>query len=103
MHDLGWGLAFIPIVPFCMQAAAFAAAILKDRHEPTVFPRWLGYFNAWAALLFTPGFLLLYFKTGPFAYHGLLVYWMPTVVFGIWIVVDAWMVRRAALEEARQA
>lgn len=101
LHDLGWILAFMPFTPFCVQALAIAGAIFGDQSSTPVFPRWLGYFNLWAALLFLPGGLLAFFKTGPFSYQGLFVFWIPLIVFGVWILVLAWAARRAVLEEAR--
>jgi hypothetical protein len=99
LHDLAWIVAFMAITPFIVQALAVGAAILQDRSERPVFPRWLGYFNLWAAVLFAPGGLLIFFKTGPFSYQGLFVFWIPFIVFGAWIGIMAWWVRRAALNE----
>lgn len=100
LHDLGWITAFFPITPFIVQAVCIAVLVLKDQHTDPPFPRWLGYLNLWAAVLFAPGGLLIFFKTGPFAYHGLLVFWVPLIVFGLWILVLSWAARRAVLHEA---
>lgn len=97
LHDLGWITLFMPITPFVVQAVAIGVATLQDRASAPVFPRWFGYFNLWCALLFVPGGFLTFFKTGPFAYHGLLVYWVPFGVFAIWMLVLAWGARRAVL------
>lgn len=99
LHDLGWILAFLPFVPFCVQAVAIGAATLQDRAERPVFPRWFGYLNFWIALLFAPGCLLPFFKSGAFSYQGLFVFWIPFVVFGAWMLILAWGVRRAVLIE----
>jgi hypothetical protein len=99
LHDLGWMTAFLPFVPFTAQALAIAGAIFQDTSKNPVFPRWLAYFNLWAGVLFVPGGLLLFFKSGPFSYQGLFVFWIPFVVFGAWILVLAWALRRAALNE----
>lgn len=99
LHDLGWFLAFIPLVPFCVQAIAIAVAILGDRRPDPVFPRWAGYFSAWAAVAFSPAILMLFFKTGPFSYQGVFVFWIPMFVFGAWILVLAWAAGRAAARD----
>ncbi len=57
--------------------------------------RWVGYFNIWAGLLQIPGAMMPFFKTGPFAWDGLFAFWMPLVVFSLWIYVDTWAVLRA--------
>jgi hypothetical protein len=103
LHDLGWITAFIAVTPFFVQGLAIAAAIFQDESADPVFPRWFAYTNVWMVLLFLPGGLLLFFKTGAFSYQGLFVFWVPFVVFGAWILLLALMVRRAILREAAQA
>ncbi|MFZ2175301.1 MAG: hypothetical protein WAW17_14970 [Rhodococcus sp. (in: high G+C Gram-positive bacteria)] len=95
LHDLGWFMAFISAVPFTLQAVAIAVAILTNRE--TVLPRWFGYLNISVAVLLLPGAALLFFKTGPLAYHGILSYWIPVFDFGIWMLAMAWAIRRSAL------
>jgi hypothetical protein len=69
-----------------VQCLAVGACILKDKAED-VYPRWLGYFNIWVAVLFLPGSLLYFFKDGPFAWNGLFVWWIPLSVFFGWFIV----------------
>jgi hypothetical protein len=83
MNDLGY-LGFIAVIGgFLFQYASLALAILCDKGQ--VLPLWLGYASVWAAvseLLFVPAFT---FKTGPFAWSGILVFWMGIIIFGVWI------------------
>jgi hypothetical protein len=53
------------------------------RHSP--FPRWFAYFSAWVALMFEAGVFAFLARTGPFAWNGVLVYWVPLSVYGLWI------------------
>lgn len=62
---------------------------------PAVFPRWVGYFNIWTAVLFLPGPLCVFFKTGPLAWDGLFTWWIPFVLFAAWMVIMIVMVDRA--------
>jgi len=39
------------------------------------------------AILFIPGGLIAFFKTGPFAGDGILTFWLPFAVFFGWFVV----------------
>jgi hypothetical protein len=59
------------------------------KHSP--FPRWFGYFNAWTAIMFEAGAFAFLPKTGPFAWNGLLVYWTPLTLFGLWIAVMSYL------------
>jgi hypothetical protein len=99
LHDIGWFMAFLAAVPFVVQALAAGLAILGDRREQPVFPRWVGYAGLWVALLLLPGSVLLFFKTGPFAYHGVISYWIPLFGFGGWMLVQSWAALRAAKAE----
>jgi len=99
LNDVGW----IPFVGVWMLAAlqsvAIAVAILQDKDEK-VFPRWVGYFNIWVALLECPGSLLYFFKEGPFAWNGALSWWFVVVVFCTWFAVMFFMMRRAVQSQA---
>jgi hypothetical protein len=70
-----------------IQNLAITVAILQDPSPAPVLPRWAGYFNVWAALLFAPGIACYFFDSGPFAWRGVFVWWIPLTVFGIWFVV----------------
>lgn len=97
LHDLGWITAFMPVLPFVVQGVAIAVATLQDPNPEPVYPRWFGYATLWSCMLYLPGVVLLFFKDGPLAYDGLFVFWIPFVVFGCWILLLAWGIRRAAL------
>ncbi len=99
LHDIGWFMAFLAAIPFVLQALATGLAILGERGPQRVFPRWLGYTGLWVALLLLPGDVLLFFHTGPFAYDGLISYWIPLFGFGGWMAVLSW----GALQAARAA
>jgi hypothetical protein len=96
LHDVGWFMAFLAAVPFVTQALAAGLAILGDQRPDPVHPRWLGYTGIWVAVLLTPGDILLFFHSGPFAYHGVISYWIPLFGFGGWWIALAYGVLRAA-------
>ena len=52
-----------------------------------LFPRWTAYVSLWVCFLSVPAGLMLFFKTGAFAYNGLIAMYVPLAVFFIWIVV----------------
>jgi len=103
LHDLGWILLFLPFMPFVIQSFSIALGTFLDTSAKPVYPRWVGYFNLLEVALFLPVSALVFFKTGPFAYHGVLVFWVPLVIFGVWILVMAWSTHRAVLEDHASA
>jgi len=53
-------------------------------------------------VLFVPGGLLTFFKTGPFAWNGIFVWWVPFLVFFSWYLVMFVMLRKAILKQAAE-
>lgn len=102
-HDTGFFMAFISAPPFAMQAFAIAGGVLGDTARDPVLPRWFGFANAAIGAILLPGVLLLAFKTGPFAYHGAISFWIPLVDFAAWMLLMAWGIRQVARSEAAAA
>lgn len=86
IHDVGWIMLIGTYSCVLVQCLVVGACILQDRAEQ-VWPRWLAYFNFWVGLLFIPGTLLYFFKSGPFAWNGVFVWWIPLSVFFGWFIV----------------
>jgi hypothetical protein len=68
-----------------IQYVVTGVCILGDKREVPILPRWLGYVNLWVGLLSFPGQMVGVFMRGPFAWNGILAFWVPSVAFGIWI------------------
>jgi hypothetical protein len=103
LNDMSWIILVMPWPPFMAQYFAFAFAILSDPRPTPLFPRWMAYFNIWVAIMFAPAIILPFFKTGPFAWNGIFVFWIPAIVFGaLFIVNTIWLVK-AINSEAHEA
>jgi hypothetical protein len=94
--DLGWMLFIIPIAPFILQYLSLAVAIFSDSRPEPAFPRWAGYLQVWVSVSFLPAILAMFFKTGPFAWNGIFVWWIPLSFFAGWFVVMIVLARQAA-------
>jgi hypothetical protein len=93
--DVAW-LLFVGVVSTAVvQWLLIGIAVLADQRAQPLFPRWSGYLTLWAALLFAPGGLCVFFKTGPFAWRGLFCWWIPLSAFGVWFVVFTWLLLKA--------
>ncbi|MEC9358561.1 MAG: hypothetical protein VX836_11915 [Pseudomonadota bacterium] len=101
LNDVGW-LIIIPAFPtFLAQFLAIAFGALRDQGAEPVFPRWVAYFNVWVGLLFVPGAFAYFFRTGPFAWDGLLAFWIAAGAFFAWLVTMTPVLLRAINAEPR--
>lgn len=97
LHDLGW-LLFLGVVSTAvLQAVLTALAILRDRRDSPILPRWIGYTCVWCALTFIPGGFIVFFKSGMLAWNGLIAWWLLLVGFAVWILVLAYGLLRHAI------
>jgi hypothetical protein len=88
LNDMAW-IPFVGLTSTAVvQVACFGLAVLLDRRERPIFPRWLGYYNLWVALMFTPGTFNVFFKDGPLAWNGIVAWYLPLVVFACWLIIN---------------
>ena len=87
LNDLAWFFFLFSFAPFSIWLIAVGLAIIWDEREAAPFPRWAAYLNFWLALLFVPAVLMIFFKSGAFAYNGLIAFWVPTLAFFGWVMV----------------
>ena len=100
VNDLSYEMLILPWPPLIGQLGALAMAVFTDRRTQPVFPRWLGYYNLWVAVLLLPASMILFFKSGPFAWTGVIGFWIPAAVFGTWYLVMTVYLLRAIKQEA---
>jgi len=87
LNDLSW-LIFVMVFPgYVLQLSCVAVASFIDRSTSPIWPRWVGYLNLWIALSGAGGGLAAFFKYGPFAWNGLVGFYIPIIAFTIWIGV----------------
>ncbi|MCY4425588.1 MAG: hypothetical protein OXC05_00955 [Halieaceae bacterium] len=94
-NDFIW-LTFVGFYPpGVLQNVVIGTCILTDKSETPIFPRWVGFANFWMALGFMPGIYIVFFKSGPFAWDGILGFWIIALCFFAWIGMMWWSVVRA--------
>jgi hypothetical protein len=99
LNDVGWYAFLFTFAPFMVWTLVIALSILLDGADKPVFPRWVGWFNVWVPLTYTPAGLILFFKHGPFAYDGALALWLPTIVYFSWMVIMTWCLIKSINED----
>jgi hypothetical protein len=85
-NDAGWLLLMGTWITFTIWAIALGLAVLLDKSANPVYPRWAGYLSVWAGLLYAPGGLLWFFKSGAGSWRGAIALYTPWTAFGIWII-----------------
>ncbi len=104
MNDWVWFIFLLSWPPFAIFMILIAVAIFCDHNVPTIFPRWVAFYNLWSAILIFPAGLIEFFKDGPFAYTGAISFWFVYVVFFGWMVVMTVVTVKAAdVEKLRGA
>jgi len=95
LNDLAWFSFTTPVGFIIAQNLCLALAIYMDRLREPVFPRWVGHFNVASAVLMVPGAFALLYKTGPFAWDGVLSFWLRIATYTLYVTVMFFVVRRA--------
>lgn len=68
---------------FATNYLVFAIAILQDRNG--IFPRWLAYVAIWQVVTEVLAAPVFVFRSGPFAWNGVISFWEGTILFGIFL------------------
>jgi hypothetical protein len=96
MHELGVLTLTTTDQFYIFNWVAVVVICLRPQIAPhSPFPRWFGYFSAWIGMMFEAGAMAFNFRTGPFSWNGLLVFWSPLSLFGVWIGVMAYLLLRS--------
>lgn len=104
-NDWAWMAFLLGWIYLAVEMIASGIVELHDQRPVPTIPRWLTWLTfAGAATLLTaagPAF----FKSGPFAYHGLLGFYLPMLIWGIYLLLTSWYMlkeldRETALTQA---
>jgi hypothetical protein len=101
-NDLGFFLFLYTWPAFGIFMVMIAIAILRDVNPTPTFPRWVAYYNLYAAFGMLPASFMGLFKTGPLAYNGALAFWVVVVDFFAWLVVMSVLMFKAIARDERR-
>lgn len=102
LNDLAFIVTMLPWTVGAMQCVCIGWAVITHGTTTTPYPRWVGFFNIWIALGMATSSVIPFFKTGPLAWNGLIGFWIPAVVFGLWELVMGVMTLRAVNRDDMQ-
>ncbi|MDF1690839.1 MAG: hypothetical protein P1U47_00585 [Zhongshania sp.] len=101
LSDIAWLILLMTTSPFIVQNITVGIAVLTDKSADPVFPRWFGFYNFWVAVLLLPAGVICLFKTGPFAWDGILGFWLPLIDFSVWVVIMTVLLFKAIKKQER--
>lgn len=107
LNDLGWIIYFFITSPAIVANIAIAISIFRNVNDIPVLPRWFAYVNIWVAVTFLAEAFMPFFKSGPFAWNGIISFWMVIAAFFIWFSSLVYCLitavrQQAAEQDARQ-
>lgn len=100
LHDAGW--LSVDQLYICTTLQMCAAAIVRfcDKSGDPLFPRWAGWLAVWASFTFFPASLTAFLKTGPFAWDGILSFYLPYPAWLVWFAIFSWYMIKDANKAA---
>jgi hypothetical protein len=102
INDLAW-IPFVGMtVPFLVMPLSVAIVGFLDPNEVKTFPRWACWYNLAISVICMPGGMCVFFLNGPFAWDGLVGWWMGVSNFFVWFFVMFFLLRNAILRQARE-
>lgn len=99
LNDFQYILLEFEVFPLSLWAVSIGLMVLLDNSPRPVFPRWTAWVNFWFAGLVMTGQFMIFFKTGPVAWNGVLALYWPAFTFFVWICVMSYMIIKGAKAE----
>ncbi|TVO63522.1 hypothetical protein [Denitromonas ohlonensis] len=107
LTDAGWLMNDTVYMCTALQMFAMALCFLADKKSTIpVMPNWACYLTIFCGATFFPASLTAILRDGPFAYDGLIGYWLPYPAWLIWLFVATYYLladlkRRARTDEGK--
>ncbi|MBB6379968.1 hypothetical protein BKA01_007243 [Pseudonocardia eucalypti] len=102
LHDAGW-LMFVMVFPgYVLQMCCVGIAALSDDGPRPVWPRWAGYLSFWVGAGGAGGGIAVFFKSGPFAWNGIVGFYLPVLLFVGWVITMAGLMHAGIKRQAEE-
>ncbi len=99
LNDTSWMGFLLGWVFLSLQMIAAAIVALSDRRPKPAIPRWLAKASIVGAVVLASAGGCAFFQSGPFAYHGVLGFYMPMAIWTVWDLLHVWYLRKELLSE----
>lgn len=95
LNDMAWIVFVAPVGMIVVQNLCLAFAVYLDSRERPVFPRWVAPFSLVVAAAITPAAGAAVTRTGPFAWDGVLSFWLKFGALALFVGVMFFVLRTA--------
>lgn len=102
-YDWAWFAFLLGWIYLSIEMISTAVVELQDTRDTPMVPRWFSWFTIAGGVAIVTAAGPAFFKSGPFAYHGLLAFYMPVVVWGVYLNGNAWFMWQELGREAAGA
>lgn len=85
LHDFGWMFFNLTFMVTTLQQAAIGIVFLSDKRRVPLMPGWFSYLTFFSGSIFFLLPLMPFFNRGPFAWHGLITFWVSLSVYFTWV------------------
>lgn len=103
-YDWAWFAFLLGWIYLSIEMASTGVVELMDDRPRPMVPRWLTWFSILGAVGILGAAGPAFFKSGPFAYHGLLAFYLPVVVWGAYLALTSiYMLKSVDREAAVEA
>ncbi len=83
LYTMGWMIIDLAYMVTTFQIYAISTIFLRDTREKKLVPAWVCWWGYITCIAFFPVSLIPFFKTGPFAFHGFINFW---IAFPTWYI-----------------
>ena len=102
-NDLAWITFSVMVSYLIAQCLLLALAIYWDRNDTPVFRPWVAHFNVATAVALMPAAFTALALDGPFAWDGLLSFWLKNIAIATWIIVMGVVLGQTIMRQRRGA
>ena len=102
-NDLAWITVSVTVSYLIAQCLLLALAIYWDRNDTPVFRPWVAHFNVATGVALMPAAFTGLTLDGPFAWDGLLSFWLKNIAIATWIIVMGVVLGQTIMRQRRSA
>lgn len=102
LNDYCWFTWSMFIPTYILQYVCVAIAGFMDTRSNPTWPRWAAWMNLWIAVGGAGGIAAVFFKSGPFAWNGLIGFWIPVIIYATGNCVNTYLLHRRYKREVTE-